>query len=223
MKIDILTLFPDMIKSFINDSIIKRAVDSKKVEINIINFRDYSTDPHKKVDDYQYGGGAGMVLMPQPIFDAVDNLKTDDSKVILLTPQGIQYKQSIAYDLSKEKHLIIICGHYEGFDERIRTIVDMEISIGDYILTGGEIASMVLVDSITRLIDGVIEKESYINDSFSNNLLDYPVYTKPVDFRGLKVPKVLLSGHHENIAKYRYQEQLKRTKERRNDLLEKSD
>ena len=223
MKIDILTLFPDMIKSFINDSIIKRAVDSKKVEINIINFRDYSTDPHKKVDDYQYGGGAGMVLMPQPIFDAVDDLRSNDSKVILLTPQGIQYKQSIAYDLSKEKHLIIICGHYEGFDERIRTIVDMEISIGDYILTGGEIASMVLVDSITRLIDGVIEKESYINDSFSNNLLDYPVYTKPVDFRGLKVPKVLLSGHHENIAKYRYQEQLKRTKERRNDLLEKSD
>ena len=171
MKIDILTLFPDMIKPFINDSIIKKAVDSKKVEINIINFRDYSTDPHKKVDDYQYGGGAGMVLMPQPIFDAVDNLKTDDSKVLLLTPQGIQYKQSIAYDLSKEKHLIIICGHYEGFDERIRTIVDMEISIGDYVLTGGEIASMVLVDSITRLIDGVIVDESHLNDSFNNNLL----------------------------------------------------
>ena len=223
MKIDILTLFPDMIKPFINDSIIKRAVDSKKVEINIINFRDYSLDPHKKVDDYQYGGGAGMVLMPQPIFDAVDDLRSNDSKVILLTPQGIQYKQSIAYDLSKEKHLIIICGHYEGFDERIRTIVDMEISIGDYVLTGGEIASMVLVDSITRLIDGVIVDESHLNDSFNNNLLDYPVYTKPSNFRGLKVPEVLLSGHHENIANWRHEEQLKRTKRRRSDLLEKSD
>ena len=223
MKIDILTLFPDMIKPFINDSIIKRAIDSKKVEINIHNFRDYSLDPHKKVDDYQYGGGAGMVLMPQPIFDAVDALRTFDSKVILLTPQGIQYKQSVAYSLSKEKHLIIICGHYEGFDERIRTIVDMEISIGDYILTGGEIASIVLVDSITRLIDGVIEDESHLNDSFNNNLLDYPVYTHPADFRGLKVPEVLLSGHHENIKKWRREEQIKRTKERRCDLLEKSD
>ena len=223
MKIDILTLFPDMIKSFINDSIIKRAIDSKKVEINIHNFRDYSLDSHKKVDDYQYGGGAGMVLMPQPIFDAVDDLKTDDCKVILLTPQGIKYKQSIAYDLSKESHLIIICGHYEGFDERIRSIVDMEISIGDYILTGGEIASVVLVDSITRLVDGVIEDESHLNDSFNNNLLDYPVYTHPADFRGMKVPEVLLSGHHENIAKWRRTEQIKRTKERRSDLLEKSD
>ena len=223
MKIDILTLFPDMIKPFINDSIIKRAIDSKKVEINIINFRNYSTDSHKKVDNYQYGGGAGMVLMPQPIFDAVDALKTSDSKVILLTPQGIQYKQSIAYELSKEKHLIIICGHYEGFDERIRTIVDMEVSIGDYVLTGGEIASMVLVDSITRLIDGVIESESHTNDSFNNNLLDYPVYTHPADFRGLKVPDVLLSGHHENIEKWRLEQQIKRTKERRSDLLEKSD
>ena len=223
MKIDILTLFPDMIKPFINDSIIKRAIDTKKVEINIHNFRDYSLDPHKKVDDYQYGGGAGMVLMPQPIFDAVDDLKTSDSKVILLTPQGVQYKQSIAYSLSKEKHLIIICGHYEGFDERIRTIVDMEISIGDYVLTGGEIASMVLVDSITRLVDGVIEEDSHTNDSFNSNLLDYPVYTHPADFRGLKVPEVLLSGHHENIAKWRREEQLKRTKERRSDLLEKSD
>ena len=223
MKIDILTLFPYMIKPFISDSIIKRAIDSKKVEINIINFRDYSDDPHKKVDDYQYGGGAGMVLMPQPIFDAVEDLKTKDCKVILLTPQGIKYKQSIAYDLSKENHLIIICGHYEGFDERIRSIVDLEISIGDYILTGGEIASIVLVDSITRLIDGVIEKESHFNDSFNNNLLDYPVYTKPADFRGMKVPDILLSGHHENIAKWRSEEQLKRTKERRCDLLEKSD
>ena len=208
MKIDILTLFPDMIKPFIGDSIIKRAIDYKKVEINIINFRDYSLDPHKKVDDYQYGGGAGMVLMPQPIFDAVDALKTKDSKVILLTPQGVQYKQSMAYDLSREKHLIIICGHYEGFDERIRTIVDMEISIGDYVLTGGEIASMVLVDSITRLLDGVIMDESHLNDSFNNNLLDYPVYTKPYDFMGMKVPDVLISGDHKKIDEYRKSQQL---------------
>ena len=220
MKIDILTLFPDMIKPFINDSIIKRAIDSKKVEINIINFRDYSLDPHKKVDDYQYGGGAGMVLMPQPIFDAVDDLRTKDSKIILLTPQGIQYKQSIAYDLSKEKHLIIICGHYEGFDERIRSIVDIEISIGDYVLTGGEIPAMVLTDSVTRLLPGVIDNESKANESFSEDLLDYPTFTKPREYKGMKVPDVLLSGDHKKIDEWRREEQIKKTKEKRPDLLE---
>ena len=151
-----------------------------------------------------------MVLMPQPIFDAVDDLKKENTKVILMTPQGQTYKQKLAYELSKEKHLILICGHYEGFDERIRTLADIEISIGDYVLTGGELASMVITDSITRLIDGVIEKESHLNDSFNNNLLDYPVYTKPVDFRGMKVPDVLLSGHHANIKKYREEEALKK-------------
>lgn len=222
MRIDILTLFPNMFDDIFNESIIKRAIDNKKVEINIYNIRDYSKDPHKKVDDYGFGGGKGMVLMCQPIFDAIDDLKTKNSKIILMTPQGVKYNQKLAYDLSKEEHLIIICGHYEGFDERIRTIVDLEVSIGDYVLTGGEIPAMVMVDSITRLIDGVIEDESHIYDSFNNNLLDYPVYTHPVEYRGLKVPDVLLSGHHENIRKYRYEEQVKRTKERRPDLLEKS-
>ena len=221
MKIDILTLFPSMFEGFLNESIIKRAIDSNKVIINIYNIRDYSKDIHKKVDDYGFGGGKGMVLMPQPIFDAVDSLRTDESKVLLMTPQGIQYKQSLAYDLSKESHLIIICGHYEGFDERIRTLADLEISIGDFVLTGGEIPSMAITDSIVRLLDGVIEKESHENDSFNNNLLDYPVYTKPQDFRGMKVPEVLLSGHHANIAKWRLDEQIKRTKKRRSDLLEK--
>ena len=221
MKIDILTLFPSMFEGFVNESIIKRARDNKFVEINIHNIRDYSKDKHKKVDDYAFGGGCGMVLMPQPIFDAIDELKTDNSKVILLTPQGYKYDQKMAYNLSKEKHLILICGHYEGFDERIRTLADIEISIGDYVLTGGEIPCMAITDSVVRLLDGVIKEESHKLDSFNNNLLDYPVYTKPVEYRGMKVPDVLLSGHHANIEKYRLEEQIKRTQERRPDLLEK--
>ena len=221
MQIDILTLFPSMFDGFLNESIIKRARDSKKVEINIVNFRDYSLDPHHKVDDTPYGGGAGMVLTPQPIMDAVDDLKTDDAKVILLTPDGKTYNQKMAYSLSNEKHLIIICGHYEGFDDRIRSIVDIELSIGDYVLTGGEIPSMVITDSITRLIDGVIDKESHLNDSFNNNLLDYPTYTKPRVYRGMEVPEVLLNGNHKEIDEYRKKEALKRTMEKRPDLLEK--
>ena len=223
MKIDILTLFPSMFDGFKNESIIKRAIDSNKVEINIINFRDYSLDPHQKVDDYGFGGGPGMVLMPQPIFDCIDDIKDDDCKIILMTPQGKQYSQKMAYDLSCEKHLIFICGHYEGFDERIRTLADMEISIGDFILTGGEIPSMAICDSIIRLLDGVIQQESYEEESFNNNLLDYPVYTRPSEYRGLKVPEVLLSGHHANIEQWRKDEQIKRTKERRPDLLERVD
>ena len=222
MKIDILSLFPKMFDGFLNESIIKRAIENKKIEINIIDFREFSLDLHKKVDDYSYGGGAGMVLMPQPIFDAVESIKTKDSYVILLTPQGKKYNQSLAKSLSTYKHLIIICGHYEGFDERIRTLADAEISIGDYILTGGELASMVICDSVARLIDGVITKESYENDSFSNNLLDYPVYTKPYDFRGMKVPDVLISGNHKKINEWRLQQQLIKTKEKRPDLIEKS-
>ncbi len=221
MKIDILTLFPSMFDGFMNESIIKRAIDFKKVEINIYNIRDYSKDPHKKVDDYGFGGGKGMVLKIEPIYDALESIKTKDSKIILMTPQGIKYNQEKAYELSKEKHLIIICGHYEGFDERIRSLVDMEISIGDFVLTGGEIPAMAISDSIIRLIDGVIEEQSHINDSFNNNLLDYPVYTHPVDFKGMKVPDVLISGHHANIDSWRKEEQIKRTKERRPDLLEK--
>lgn len=222
MKIDILSLFPNMFNGVLNESIIKRAIEKKLVEINIIDFREYSTDPHHKVDDYQYGGGSGMVLMIEPIYNCLQKIKTEDSKILLMTPQGVKYNQKLAYSLKEEKHLIIICGHYEGFDERIRSLVDMEISIGDYVLTGGEIPSMVITDSITRLLSNVIKEESHINDSFNDNLLDYPVYTKPVDFMGMKVPDVLLSGHHENIKKWKQEQSLKRTKERRPDLLEKS-
>ena len=222
MKIDILTIFPDMFNDVFKESIIKRAIENKKVEINIHNFRDYSLDPHQKVDDTPYGGGAGMVLCAQPIFDCVEDLKTENSKVILLTPSGVPYKQKKAYELAKEKHLIIICGHYEGFDERIRTLADYEISIGDYVLTGGEIPAMVLTDSIVRLIPGVINERSHIEDSFNDNyLLDYPTYTKPREFRGMSVPEVLVSGNHEEIDKWRYNESIKRTEELRPDLIEK--
>ena len=221
MKIDILTLFPNMFDGFLTESIIKRAISKNKVTINIHNIRDFSLDLHNRVDDYPFGGGEGMVLMPEPIFRAVEHIKTDESFVILLTPQGKKYNQNLAYDFSKYKHLIIICGHYEGFDERIRSLANMEISIGDYILTGGELASMVITDSVVRLIDGVIALDSHTNDSFKDNLLDYPVYTKPQDFRGMKVPDVLLSGHHENIKKWRKEQQELRTLERRPDLLEK--
>ncbi len=220
MKITILTLFPDMFNGPFSESIIKRAQDKNLIDIEIIDFRKYTNDTHNKVDDTPYGGGAGMVLTCQPLFDAVESVRTNKSKVILLTPDGKTFNQSISYDLSNEEHLILICGHYEGFDERIRTLADMEISIGDYVLTGGEIPAMVLVDSITRLIDGVITRESHEEDSF-NGLLDYPTYTKPADFRGMKVPEVLLSGDHKKIAEYRYNEALKRTRERRPDLLEK--
>lgn len=220
MKIDILTLFPKMFDGFLSESIIKRAINDGKVTINIHNFRDFSDDPHDSVDDTPYGGGAGMVLMPQPIFDCVESLKKENSKVILLTPSGVPYKQKKAYDLSCEEHLIIICGHYEGFDERISTLADMEISIGDYVLTGGEVPAMVLTDSIVRLIPGVINERSHIEDSFNDNyLLDYPTYTRPSNFRGMKVPEVLLSGNHEEIKKWRYNESVKRTKERRPDLI----
>ena len=222
MKISILSLFPHMFDGFLNESIIKRAIENKKVEIEIIDFREYSLDPHNKVDDTPYGGGAGMVLACQPIFDCIDKIKTKDSKVIIMSPSGVQYKQSIAYDLSKEKHLIIICGHYEGFDERILSLADMELSIGDYVLTGGEVPSMVITDSIVRLIPGVINEESHINDSFNEEyLLDYPTYTKPSDFRGMKVPDVLLSGDHKKIDEWRHQEAVKKTQDRRPDLLNK--
>lgn len=219
MRIDILTLFPEMFRGFLNESIIKRALDKNLVEINIVNFRDYSIDPHHKVDDTPYGGGAGMVLTCQPIFDCVDALRSGKEKVILLTPDGKTYNQKMTHSLKKEEHLIIICGHYEGFDDRIRSIVDLEVSIGDFILTGGEIPAMAIADSIVRLIDGVITSSSLESESFNNNLLDYPTYTKPRDFRGLKVPEVLLNGNHKEIEEYRYNEQVRITKEKREDLL----
>lgn len=219
MRIDILTLFPKMFEGFLNESIIKRAIDKKAVEINIINFREFSKLNNSQVDDTPFGGGSGMVLMVEPIVDAIESVKTENSKVILLTPQGSPYKQEKAQVLKEEKHLILICGHYEGFDERIREFVDEEISIGDYILTGGEIPAMAICDSVIRLIDGVIKKESYEEESFTNNLLDYPTYTKPREFRGRKVPDILLSGDHEKIKEWRQQEQMKKTAEKRKDLL----
>lgn len=219
MIIDILTLFPSMFEGFINESIIKRAIDKEKVQINIHNIRDYSPFSNKQVDDYQFGGGSGMVLMCEPIFNAIEKVKKEDSIVIMLTPSGKVYKQSEAVKLKEYKHLILLCGHYEGFDERIKTIVDMEYSIGDYVLTGGELPAMVITDSIVRLIDGVITDGSLESESFTDNLLDYPVYTRPAVFRGMKVPDVLLSGHHENINKYRLEERKRVTKEKRNDLV----
>lgn len=221
MKIDVLTLFPKMFDGILNESIMKRAINNEHVEINVIDFRKYTLLKNGQVDDTPYGGGAGMVLMCEPVVRAIEDIKTDDSLVILTCPQGKVYNEGIALDLTKYKHLIIVCGHYEGYDERIREFVDLEISIGDYILTGGEIPAMVILDSVTRLLDGVINKESYIEDSFTNNLLDYPVYTKPADFRGLKVPDVLLSGNHAKIKEFRKSEQIKRTQDRRPDLMEK--
>ena len=218
MKIDILTIFPEMFDGFLNASIIKRAIDAGKVDIKVHNFRDYSLDKHGRVDDYPYGGGAGMVLMCEPIFRAVEDIRTDDSLVVMLSPGGQVFKQCIAVDLSKKKHLIFLCGHYEGFDERIKTIVDMELSIGDYVLTGGEVPSMVITDAITRLLPGVITKESLDSESFNDGYLDYPNYTRPEEFRGMRVPEVLLSGHHKNIEKYRQEEKIRLTNENRKDL-----
>ena len=219
MVIDILTLFPNMYDNFLTESIIKRAIDNGKVKVNIHNIRDYTVYNNKQVDDYPFGGGGGMILMCDPIFRAIDALKDDDAFVIMMTPTGVVYKEKIAYDLSQKKHLILLCGHYEGFDERIKTIVDMEISIGDFILTGGEIPSMVVMDSVIRLIPGVINSNSLTSESFNDNLLDYPNYTKPAIYRGMKVPDVLLSGHHENIKKYRHEKQIELTKKNRGDLL----
>lgn len=219
MKIDVLTLFPNMYDNFLTESIIKRAIEDQKVEVNIHNIRDYTVYKNSRVDDYPFGGGGGMVLMCDPIFRAIESLNTDNAKVIMMTPSGKVFKQSLAVELSEYKHLIILCGHYEGFDERIKSIVDLELSIGDYILTGGELPSMVVMDSIIRLVGGVINSNSLTSESFNDNLLDYPNYTKPVDYRGMKVPEVLLSGHHQNIEKYRYEERVRLTKQNRPDLL----
>lgn len=219
MKIDILTIFPEMFTGFINTSIIKRAIDDKKVEIKIYNFRDYSLDKHNRVDDYPYGGGAGMVLQCEPIFRCIDEILTKDSKVIMMSPAGRLFKQQVAVDLSKEKHLIILCGHYEGFDERIKTLVDMELSIGDYVLTGGEVPAMAVTDAIVRLIPGVISQDSLVSESFNDGMLDYPAYTRPEVFRGMRVPEVLLSGDHKKIEEYRQSERIRRTKEAREDIL----
>ena len=220
MRIDILTLFPNMFEGFLTESIIKRAINDGLVEINVIDFRKFSHLKHNQVDDTPYGGGAGMVLMCEPVVEAIESVKDEGSLVILTTPQGEKYTEGKAQDLKKYKHLIIVCGHYEGYDERILNFVDLELSIGDYILTGGEIPAMAITDSVVRLIDGVITKESYEEETFSNNLLDYPTYTKPATFRGLSVPEVLISGNHEKIKEYRLNEQIKKTKLKRPDLWE---
>lgn len=214
MKIDILTLFPDMFTGFLNESIIGRAIKDKKVEINIIDFREYSPFKNKQVDDYSYGGGAGMVLMCEPIFNAIEKIRTADSHIIMLTPSGTTFNQKKAFEYKEKKHLIILCGHYEGFDERIKSIVSECISIGDYVLTGGEIPAMAITDSVVRLIPGVINEESLISESFNDEYVDFPVYTRPADFRGMKVPDVLLSGNHKNIAAWRKETQIINTKKK---------
>ena len=219
MKIDILTLFPHMFDGFLTESIMKQAIEKGKVEINIIDIRDYTPYKNNQVDDYQFGGGGGMIMMCEPVFNAVESIRTKDSHVILLTPRGKTYNEKKAYELKEKKHLIIICGHYEGFDERIYTLADELVSIGDFILTGGELPSMMITDSVVRLIDGVITSTSLEFESFNDNLLDYPVYTKPRNFRGMEVPEVLVNGNHKLINEYRESERRRITKEYRDDLL----
>ena len=219
MKFDVLTLFPEMFEA-IKQSIIGKAIEKNIIDINLVNIRDFSKDKHNKVDDTPYGGGAGMVIRPDVVYDAYNSVKSEDAKVIYLSPQGKVLNQNKVKKLSKEKHLILLCGHYEGIDQRvIDEIVDEEISIGDYVLTGGELPSMVLIDSISRYVEGVLNKESIIEESFSENLLEYPQYTRPEIFLEKKVPEVLLSGHHENIRKWRKEKSLEITKLKRPDLL----
>lgn len=220
MRISILTLFPEIFEGFLNTSIIKRAIEKKKVSFDIVNIRDFAKNSYGQVDDTPYGGGSGMVMMVEPVVDAINSVKTKDSLVILMTPSGIPFKEKIALDLRGKKHLILVCGHYEGIDERILHYVDMELSIGDYVLTGGEIPAMVVSDAVIRLIDGVIKKESYEEESFSDAILDYPTYTKPAIYDGLEVPEVLLSGHHANIEKWRREQARLKTEKNRPDLLD---
>jgi len=220
IKFNILTLFPEMF-DVLNESIIGRAIEQGKVKVNTVNIRDFANNKHNRVDDYPYGGGAGMVMQAPPIYDSYKSLNLDKKvPVIYMSPQGKPFSQKIAKDLAKYDELVILCGHYEGIDERvIEEIVTEEISIGDYVLTGGELPAMVVIDTVSRLVDDVITKESIEEESFSNNLLEYPQYTRPEEFNGKKVPEVLLSGHHANIKKWREEEALKRTKLKRPDLL----
>ena len=221
MKFDILTLFPEMFSS-LEQSIIGRAVENGQISINLINIRDFSTDKHKKVDDTPYGGGAGMVMMPDVVYSAYESLESSDAKVIYMSPKGKTLNQEKVEELSKENHLIILCGHYEGIDQRVLDkIVDEEISIGDYVLTGGEIPAMVLIDSVSRYVKGVLKEDSIKEESFSNGLLEYPQYTRPEIFQGERVPEVLLSGNHQEIDKWRKEKSLEITKKNRPDLLKK--
>jgi len=226
MRFDVLTLFPEVINAVLKESIIGRAQEKGIIEINAVNIRDFSKNKHKKADDYPYGGGGGMIMTAQPIYDAYLSIVKDldyKPKVIYLSPQGRVLTQEVVKELSGEKHLVLLCGHYEGIDERIiEEIVDEEVSIGDYVLTGGELPAMVLIDSVSRLIPGVLStEESYSNESHYNGLLEYPQYTRPVEFNGRKVPDILLSGHHANITRWRRKEAIKRTYLKRPDLFEK--
>lgn len=219
MKFDVLTLFPEMFTS-LEQSIIGRAREKNLVDINLTNIRDFSKDKHKKVDDTPYGGGAGMVIRPDVVYDAYQSVKSEEAKVIYMSPKGTVLNQKKVQELAKQKHLIIICGHYEGIDQRVLDeIVDEEISIGDYVLTGGELPAMVLIDSVSRYVEGVLSEGSTSEESFSQGLLEYPQYTRPEEFRGQKVPEVLISGHHENIKKWREKQSLEITKKNRPDLL----
>lgn len=225
MKIDILSLFPEMFDGVLHSSIMKKAQEKEAVQFSVTDFRDYSENKHRKVDDYPYGGGAGMVLKPEPLFAAVEAVTEDiktKPRVVLLCPQGERFSQEKAEEFSKEEHLIFICGHYEGYDERIRQeLVTDEISLGDFVLTGGEIAAMAIVDSVVRLLPDVLgNAESSVLDSFSTGLLEHPQYTRPANFRGLEVPEVLLSGNHAKIEEWREEQALLRTYNRRKDLLE---
>ncbi|HLR21394.1 MAG TPA: tRNA (guanosine(37)-N1)-methyltransferase TrmD [Tissierellaceae bacterium] len=222
MKIDILTLFPEFFSVLRNWSIIGRAINEKKIKIESTNIRDFSRNKHKKVDDYPFGGGPGMVMTPEPIYRAINSVKNKKSKVVYLSPQGKQMNQKTVNDLSKEKHIVLLCGHYEGIDNRIiDNYIDEEISIGDYVLTGGEIPAMVLIDSIVRLLPGVLKsEESYLDESHYNGLLEYPQYTRPREFNGFSVPKILLSGDHKKIQEWRYNKSLEATLLKRPDLLE---
>lgn len=218
MRIDILTLFPEMFDA-LKHSILQRAIDAKKLELNFVQIRDFSKDKHNKVDDTPFGGGAGMVMMCQPLFDAINSVKTDDAVVIYMSPKGQTLKQDVVVGLSKFEHLIIVCGHYEGIDQRVIDYFNMtEISIGDYVLTGGELPAMVLVDSVARYVDGVLSKGSTDEESFSNGLLEYPQYTKPRNYMGLEVPEVLTNGNHQQIQKWQLNQSLQLTKQRRPDL-----
>lgn len=221
MKITILTLFPEMFSSFLDNSIIKRAIAKEKVSFNIVNIRDFTLDKNHRVDDYPTGGGAGLIMKCQPVYDALQNVKTENSKVLLTSPRGKTFNQSKALELSKEEHLIFVCGHYEGIDERINKYADELISIGDFILTGGEVPVMAISDSIIRLIPGVISEGSTDEESFNNGLLEYPQYTLPYEFEGDKIPDILFSGNHTAIDKWRKKESLKLTKEYRPDLFDK--
>lgn len=221
MKFDVLTLFPEMFETM-KQSIFGKAMEKGIITMNTVNIRDFSKDKHKKVDDTPYGGGAGMVMMPDVVYSAYQSIATKDAKVIYMSPQGKTLSQKKVEELAKQDHLIILCGHYEGIDQRVLDkIVDEEISIGDYVLTGGEIPAMVLMDSVSRYVEGVLKQDSIKEESFTNGLLEYPQYTRPETFEGQKVPEILLTGHHENIEKWRKEQSLKITKQKRPDLLEK--